>query len=183
MSSPKHSGRKQMPRKKPKSAPIMGTRWSAKTCALRGEMFNELAQQHSQHVQQFGALVQAFTSQAQEVRAVVEGSRKTQEAIEGRLSGIESSVGELVNVRANGTVGFQAVMHEILEATKAQRARRKMIDRFFEWLNAHATLAKILKWGIPRLVLLFLGLLVLSFLRDRGIDLDLWGLLRHFTIP
>jgi hypothetical protein len=147
-------------------------KWNPDTCALRGHILQGLGEAEALRQKQVGELLTEIKAQRADVLAALKLSTEVATSVGGRLKNVEEGLDRILNVRANGSQGFEAVLRELMDATKGIRVRRKIINAVAEWFEGHSTLAAAAKWFFPKALVFVLALLLFSWMKAQGIDVD-----------
>jgi hypothetical protein len=148
------------------------------TCALHDGMVREYQAGARQRQNQINKLFDEMNEQRGNVLSALETSTSVQGEVRDRLGMVETNLSRILNVRANGSQGFEAVMRELIDATKGIRLRRHVAASINAWLEGHITITNFLRWLVPKVFIFLLALVVYSYLREHGVEMDVFKFLQ-----
>jgi hypothetical protein len=143
-------------------------KWNPETCLLRGQILSNIEKGDRERREDIQRLFKLSSEQGASILRALELST----TFDGRMKSVEEGVQTILNVRANGSIGLEAVLRELMEATKGVRIRRRILADVFDWFENHKTMKAVLRWFIPKAIVFSLALLVFSYLQEHGIDVD-----------
>lgn len=88
-----------------------------------------------------------------------------------KVDRVDERTNRMDNVTANGTKGFENIIHEIYMVTAGPRRRYKFKRAFGKWFERHKTIASVLIYLGKRIGLLLLGALLLWVAQHLGLRL------------
>jgi hypothetical protein len=147
---------------------MAGTKWNPENCLFQAKAIAELKNEVDERRKNIERLFADSAAQRVDVLKALDLST----TFDARMKTVEDGIQTILNVRANGSVGLEAVLRELMEATKGVRIRRRIVADVFDWFDNHKTMKAALRWFIPKFVVFFLALLVFSYLQEHGIDVD-----------